>query len=68
MKDSKENGTTFLLNSRVTKIKKEKQRWVITLNDEHEIYTKFLINAAGGEAVDIAHRCRSSKKIYGCTF
>ncbi len=55
MNDSKENGTTFLLNSRVTKIKKEKDRWTITLNDKHEIHAKFLINAAGGEAIDIAH-------------
>ncbi len=62
MNDSKENGTTFLLNSRVTKIKKEKQRWVITLNDKKEIYTKFLINAAGGEAIDIAHSAEVAKK------
>jgi len=55
MKDSKENGTNFLLDTKVTKIKKENDKWKITLNDEHEIYTKYLINAAGGEAIDIAH-------------
>ncbi|MFB5616490.1 MAG: NAD(P)/FAD-dependent oxidoreductase, partial [Nitrosopumilus sp.] len=55
MKDSKETGTNFLLDTKVTKIKKEKGKWKITLNNEHEIYAKFLINAAGGEAVDIAH-------------
>ncbi len=62
MKDSKENGTTFLLDTRVTKIRKEKGRWEITLNDEHEIYAKFLINAAGGEAVNIAHDVGVAKK------
>ncbi|MDH3794714.1 MAG: FAD-dependent oxidoreductase [Nitrosopumilus sp.] len=55
MKDSKENGTNFLLDTKVTKIKKENDKWRITLNDKHEIYTKYLINAAGGEAIDIAH-------------
>ncbi len=62
MKDSKENGTTFLLDTRVTKIKKEKENWAITLNGEHKIYAKFLINAAGGEAVDIAHDIEVAKK------
>ena len=55
MKDSKENGTNFLLDTKVAKIKKENNKWKITLNDKHEIYTKYLINAAGGEAIDIAH-------------
>jgi L-2-hydroxyglutarate oxidase len=55
MKDSEENGTNFLLDTKVTKIKKENDKWIITLNDEHEIYAKYLINAAGGEAIDIAH-------------
>lgn len=63
MKDSKESGTTFLLDTRVTKIEKEKDRWVITINDDHEIYAKFLINAAGGEAVDIAHDVGVAKKV-----
>ena len=63
MKDSKESGTIFLLDTRVTKIEKEKDRWAITLNDDHEIYAKFLINAAGGESVDIAHNVGIAKKI-----
>ena len=62
MKDSKENGTSFLLDNKVTKIKKENGKWIITLNDEHEINAKFLINAAGGEAVDIAHSVDVAKK------
>ncbi|MDH3395687.1 MAG: FAD-dependent oxidoreductase [Nitrosopumilus sp.] len=61
MKDSKENGTNFLLDTKVTKIKKENDKWKITLNDEHEIYTKYLINAAGGESIDIAHRIGVAK-------
>jgi len=55
MKDSKSNGTQFILDTKVTKIKKEDEAWKITLNNEHEIFAKFLINAAGGEAVNIAH-------------
>ena len=55
MRDSKEEGTRFLLDTKVTKIKKENGKWRITLNDQREINAKFLINAAGGEAVDIAH-------------
>jgi len=62
MKDSKEKGTNFLLDTKVTKIKKENGKWVITLNNEHEIYAKFLINAAGGEAIDIAHSMDVAKK------
>ena len=56
MEDSQKNGTKFLLNSRVTKIKRLENKWKITLNHEHEIFTNFLINAAGGESIDIAHK------------
>lgn len=62
MKDSKEKGTNFLLNTKATKIKKENDKWIITLNNEHEINAKFLINAAGGEAIDIAHSVDVAKK------
>jgi len=55
MKDSKASGTKFILDTRVTKIKKECDKWEITLDREHKIFAKFLINAAGGEAVNIAH-------------
>lgn len=55
MKDSKKNGTKFLLDTKVTGIKKENDKWKITLNNQYEIFSKFIINAAGGEAVDIAH-------------
>ena len=55
MKDSKLSGTQFILDTKVTKIKKEDGTWKIILNNEHEIFAKFLINAAGGEAINIAH-------------
>lgn len=55
MRDSQKNGTKFLLNTKVTNIKKENDKWVITLNGENKINAKYLINAAGGEAIDIAH-------------
>lgn len=55
MQDSKNNGINFLLDTKVTNIKKIEGRWKITLNNEHVIFANFIINAAGGEAVDIAH-------------
>ncbi|MBT8173390.1 MAG: FAD-dependent oxidoreductase [Nitrosopumilus sp.] len=63
MKDSKENGIKFLLENKVTQIKKENGNWKITLNGEHEIFAKFLINAAGGEAMDIAHTLNVAQKL-----
>ncbi|MCV0391677.1 MAG: FAD-dependent oxidoreductase [Nitrosopumilus sp.] len=63
MKDSKENGIKFLLDNKVTKIKKEKDKWTIILNDEHKINSNFLINAAGGEAMDIAHTLNVAQKL-----
>ncbi len=60
--DSKVNGTTVLLDTRVTKIKKEKELWIITLNEKEQIHAKFFINAAGGEAVDLAHGIGIAKK------
>jgi L-2-hydroxyglutarate oxidase len=63
MKDSKESGTNFLLDAKVTDIKKENHKWKITLNKEKEIFAKFVINAAGGEAVDIAHDVGVGKKL-----
>ncbi len=63
MNDSQNNGTEFLFNSKVTKIKKEKNRLTVTLNDKDEIFAKFLINAAGGESIDIAHDMGVAEKL-----
>jgi len=62
MKDSQQNGIKFLLDTKVTKIKKIKNKWSVTLNHEHEIFADFLINAAGGEAIDIAHSMNIADK------
>jgi len=56
MKDSKENRINFILDAKVTNIKKVDGKWKITLNNGHEIFANFIINAAGGEAIDIAHK------------
>ena len=56
MEDSKVKGTNFILNTKVTSISKKDRTWKIILDDEHEINADFLINAAGGEAMDIAHQ------------
>ncbi len=55
MQDSSKNGTSFLLNSEVTDIQKTADTWKITLRDGRLLDAKFLINAAGGQSVDIAH-------------
>ena len=55
MRDSKEKGTDFILNTKVTDISKQNSKWKIKLDQEFEITADFLINAAGGEAMDIAH-------------
>jgi L-2-hydroxyglutarate oxidase len=61
--DSKNNNTELFLNSKVTKIKKENEKWIITLNDGRQMFTKFLINAAGGESIDIAHSVGIAKNL-----
>ena len=63
MEYSKNEGTKLLLNKKVTNIKKEKDVWKITLNNNEEIVGKFIINAAGGNAVDIAHMTETSEKL-----
>ncbi len=63
MKDSKENGTNFLLNSRVIEIKKENNSWVIKLDDGRIILAKYMINAGGGESMDIAHEVGIAKNL-----
>ena len=63
MQDSKRNNTKFLVNTRVTKIKKSENGWTLTLNKKDEIHTKFLINAAGGESINIAHELDTAKNL-----
>jgi (S)-2-hydroxyglutarate dehydrogenase len=63
MKDSKKNGINFLFNKKITKIKKIKSKWEITINGEHKIFANFLINAAGGQAIDIAHNMDVAKNL-----
>ena len=63
MTDSKENGIDFLLDTKVTKIEKVNNKWEITINGNHKIFTNFLINAAGGQAIDIAHNMKIAKNL-----
>lgn len=53
-KDSQNNGTKFLLNHNVKSIKKNSENTTIVFKDNSEITTNFLINCAGGNALDIA--------------
>lgn len=63
MQDSKNNGINFILNTKVTNIKKTNGRWKIILNNQHEIFANFVINAAGGEGIDIAHKIGVAEKL-----
>ncbi len=63
MKDSKKNGIKFLLDTKVTDIKNKNGKWKITLNHDHEISSNFIINAAGGESIDIAHSVNVAKNL-----
>ena len=61
MKDSKKNGINFIFNKKITQIKKNKNKWEITINKNNKIFTNFLINASGGQAIDIAHNMDVAK-------
>ncbi|MCS5528625.1 MAG: FAD-dependent oxidoreductase [Nitrosopumilus sp.] len=63
MKDSKENGINFLVDTKATQIKKMGDKWEITINESHKIFANFLINAAGGQAIDIAHNMKVAKNL-----
>jgi len=62
MQDSKDNGVNFFVDTKVTNIKKIDNKWKITLNNKQEILAKFVINAAGGEAINIAHKIGVAEK------
>ncbi|MFB5628919.1 MAG: NAD(P)/FAD-dependent oxidoreductase, partial [Nitrosarchaeum sp.] len=62
MQDSKNNGIDFLLDTKVTNIKKDGTKWKITLNNKQIIFADFIINAAGGESIDIAHKVGIAEK------
>ena len=55
MEDAKQNGATFLLDTRAESIKDKKDFLEIKTNHD-VIQTDFLINAAGGMSIDIAHQ------------
>jgi (S)-2-hydroxyglutarate dehydrogenase len=63
MKDSKKNGIDFLFNEKITQIKKIKDKWEITINGNNKIFTNFLINASGGQAIDIAHNMNTAENL-----
>lgn len=55
MVDAKQNGAVFLLNTRAKSIQDKKDLLEITTNNGI-IQTDFVINAAGGMSIDIAHQ------------
>ncbi|MGI0045737.1 MAG: NAD(P)/FAD-dependent oxidoreductase, partial [Nitrosotalea sp.] len=54
MEDAKKSGATFLLNTRAEQIENKKDFLQIKTSSD-EIETDFIINAAGGMSIDIAH-------------
>lgn len=54
MKDSSNAGTAFLLGSRAAGFK-ERSGWNILLEGGGSVSAKFVVNAAGGASVDVAH-------------
>ena len=63
LKDSEKNGIYFLFNKKITQIKKNNDKWEIAINENHKIFADFLINAAGGQAIDIAHSIGVAKNL-----
>ena len=56
MSDSTKNNIKFIFNKKVTEIINKNGFWHITLNHNQKISAEVLINAAGGESIDIAHQ------------
>jgi L-2-hydroxyglutarate oxidase len=61
-KDSEKNGTKFLLNHDVKWIKKNNENTTIIFDDNSEITANFVINCAGGNALDIAQTMGLAKE------
>lgn len=57
------NGASILLDTKVTKIHNKKDYIKIESSNNDTIKTKFLINAAGGQAIDIAHNMDVAKNL-----
>ena len=62
MEDAKQTGATFLLDTRAEEISDKKDLLEIKTN-HGTIQTGFLINAAGGMSIDIAHKMNLRKDL-----
>ena len=56
MADAKKMGAVLILNTRVAGIERNGHTWSIMLDEGYGVEADFLINAAGGAAMDIAHQ------------
>ena len=61
-KESAKNGTQFLLNKNVKSIKKNNDDTIISFQDDSNISSSFIINCAGGNSLDIAHKMELAKE------
>ena len=62
MDDSRGAGTKLLLGRRATRLSRQND-WTITLDDGTDISAGFVINAAGGRSVGIAHSVGVAKEL-----
>jgi L-2-hydroxyglutarate oxidase len=61
-KESEKNGTKFLLNNNVKSFETNKESQAIILEDNSKIDSDFIINCAGGNALDIAQKMGLAKE------
>ena len=53
---AKNNGSDIWKNSEITHIEKKENYFELTINDEQKVFAKFVVNAAGHFADQIAHQ------------
>lgn len=60
--DSMAAGADFVLGSRAIGVRETGGEMQVSLNNSETVHAEFVINAAGGEAVDIAHRLGAAQE------
>lgn len=61
-KDAEKNGTKIFLKHNVQSIKKTKSGCILNFEDDSAIESKFIINCAGGNALDLAQKFGLAKE------
>ena len=61
-KESEKNGTKFLLGNKINQSKENQDGCILSLEDKSKIFSKLVINCAGGNSLDIAKQFGLAKK------